>query len=44
MNYLKRFAVEPGTNVRLRKIAPEFKDKYESHENFGRLSNLSVCA
>ena len=32
MNYRKRFVVEPGTKVRLGKIAPAFKDKHQSHD------------
>jgi polyphosphate kinase 2 (PPK2 family) len=32
MDYRKRFVVEPGTKVRLGKIAPAFKDKHQSHD------------
>ena len=32
MGYRKRFVVEPGTKVRLGKIAPAFKDKHQSHD------------
>jgi PPK2 family polyphosphate:nucleotide phosphotransferase len=32
MDYRKRFAVEPGTKVRLGKIDPAYTDKHESHE------------
>src|SRR5258708_13576903 len=32
MNYRERFAVEPGTKVRLSKIDASFKGKYDSHE------------
>jgi PPK2 family polyphosphate:nucleotide phosphotransferase len=31
MDYCKRFAVEPGTKVRLRKVDPDFTGKHESH-------------
>jgi hypothetical protein len=32
MDYRKRFVVEPGTKVRIGKIAPAFKDKHQSHD------------
>jgi PPK2 family polyphosphate:nucleotide phosphotransferase len=35
MDYRKRFVVEPGAKVRLGKIDPGFKDKYESHDTAG---------
>ncbi len=33
MNYRKGFVVEPGTSVRLDKIDPAFKNKYESQDS-----------
>jgi PPK2 family polyphosphate:nucleotide phosphotransferase len=33
MDYHKRFVVEPGAGVRLGKIDPAFKDKYESRDS-----------
>jgi PPK2 family polyphosphate:nucleotide phosphotransferase len=33
MDYHKRFVVEPGTNVRLGKIDPSFKNKHESQDS-----------
>ena len=32
MDYRKEFVVEPGTKVRLSKIDPSYKGKYETHE------------
>jgi PPK2 family polyphosphate:nucleotide phosphotransferase len=32
MDFRKKFAVEPGAKVRLSKIDPSYKGKYESHE------------
>jgi hypothetical protein len=32
MDYRKRFVVKPGSSVRLGKIDPAFKDKYESRD------------
>jgi PPK2 family polyphosphate:nucleotide phosphotransferase len=48
MDYRKRFAVEPGTRVRLGKIDPAFKDKHESqasaqpelHQHVERIARL----
>jgi hypothetical protein len=32
MDYRKEFIVEPGTQVRLSKIDPDYKDKHLDHE------------
>ena len=33
MDYRKRFLVEPGSNLRLKKIDPAFKDEHESQKS-----------